>query len=197
MRIIIIGTARSGTTTLTNAIGSVLSLNQVMEPFNPGVPYNLYNPIQKNVILKTLIHHHPTFDDLVDLSNTFDKTILLSRKDKIASWESECNGINKRQQVKERNGYYNGFHLWHQPYVHNPESLNEEYKDVVGNRIDDMVKLSEYMKQPLVWYEDLYSSNKELAEKTFNDMDLSITYNDVYEYLNPTKKYRKDSKTLL
>jgi hypothetical protein len=197
MRILIIGTARSGTTTLTTAIGSVMSLNQIMEPFNPGVPYNLYNPIQKNIILKTLIQHHETFDDLVELSKTFDKTILLSRRDKIASWESYCNGVDRRQKLKERNGYYDGFHLWHQPYVHNPESLDEKSKDVVIGIMDSIVDLSEYMGLPIVWYEDLYSTNKDLAEKTFNDLGLDIKYDDVYTYMNPTKKYRKDSNTLI
>lgn len=197
MRILIIGTARSGTTTLTTAIGSVMSLNQIMEPFNPGVPYNLYNPIQKNIILKTLIQHHETFDDLVELSKTFDKTILLSRRDKIASWESYCNGVDRRQKLKERNGYYDGFHLWHQPYVHNPESLDEKSKDVVIGIMDSIVDLSEYMGLPIVWYEDLYSTNKDLAEKTFNDLGLDIKYDDVYTYMNPTKKYRKDTNTLI
>jgi hypothetical protein len=197
MRILIIGTARSGTTTLTTAIGSVMSLNQIMEPFNPGVPYNLYNPIQKNIILKTLIQHHETFDDLVELSKTFDKTILLSRRDKIASWESYCNGVDRRQKLKERNGYYDGFHLWHQPYVHNPESLDEKSKDVVIGIMDSIVDLSEHMGLPIVWYEDLYSTNKDLAEKTFNDLGLDIKYDDVYKYMNPTKKYRKDSNTLI
>lgn len=197
MRILIIGTARSGTTTLTTAIGSVMSLNQIMEPFNPGVPYNLYNPIQKNIILKTLIQHHETFDDLVELSKTFDKTILLSRRDKIASWESYCNGVDRRQKLKERNGYYDGFHLWHQPYVHNPESLDEKSKDVVIGIMNSIVDLSEYMGLPIVWYEDLYSTNKDLAEKTFNDLGLDIKYDDVYTYMNPTKKYRKDSNTLI
>lgn len=197
MRILIIGTARSGTTTLTTAIGSVMSLNQVMEPFNPGVSYNLYNPIQKNVILKTLIQHHETFDDLVELSKTFDKTILLSRRDKIASWESYCNGVDKRQKLKDRNGYYDGFHLWHQPYVHNPESLDEKSKDVVIGIMDSIVKLSEYMELPIMWYEDLYSTNRELAEQTFNSLGLSINYDDAYTYMDPSKKYRKDSNTLI
>lgn len=197
MRILIIGTARSGTTTLTTAIGSVMSLNQVMEPFNPGVSYNLYNPIQKNVILKTLIQHHETFDDLVELSKTFDKTILLSRRDKIASWESYCNGVDKRQKLKDRNGYYDGFHLWHQPYVHNPESLDEKSKDVVIGIMDSIVKLSEYMGLPIVWYEDLYSTNRDLAEQTFNSLGLNINYDDAYTYMNPSKKYRKDGNTLI
>lgn len=197
MRILIIGTARSGTTTLTSAIGSVLSLNQIMEPFNPGSSYNLYNPIQKNIILKTLIQHHETFDDLVELSKTFDKTILLSRRDKIASWESYCNGVDRREKVKVRNGYYNGFHLWHQSYVHNPDSLDEKSKDIVIGIMDSIISLSEYMGLPIIWYEDLYSTDKNLAQQTFNSLGLNIKYEDVYIYMNPTKKYRKDTNSLI
>ncbi len=197
MRILIIGTARSGTTTLTSAVGWALKLNQVMEPFNPGVPYNLYNPIQKNIILKTLIHHHDNFEELIELSKTFDKTILLSRRDKTAAWESECNGISKRQKTLERNGHYNGFHLWHQPYVHDPNSLNEKYKEVVNNRMDSIISLHEKTKIPIYWYEDLYSNDVELAKNTFNSMDLGVNYDDVYLYMNPTKKYRKDGNTLI
>lgn len=197
MRILIIGTARSGTTTLTSAIGSILKLNQVMEPFNPGVPYNLYNPIQKNVVVKTLIHHHSNFEELIELSKTFDKTILLSRRDKIAAWESECNGISKRKKTMERSGYYNGFHLWHQPYVHDPTSLNEDYKQVVIDRISLIINLHEKTRLPMVWYEDLYSTDIELARNTFESMGLGINYDDVYTYMNPTKKYRKDGNTLI
>lgn len=197
MKILIIGTARSGTTTLTSAIGSVLSLNQIMEPFNPGSSYNLYNPIQKNIILKTLIQHHETFDDLVELSKTFDKTILLSRRDRIASWESYCNGVDRREKVKVRNGYYNGFHLWHQSYVHNPDSLDEKSKDIVIGIMDSIISLSEYMGLPIIWYEDLYSTDKNLAQQTFNSLGLNIKYEDVYIYMNPTKKYRKDTNSLI
>ncbi len=197
MRILIVSTARSGSTTLTNAIASELKLNQLMEPFNPGIDYNLYNPIQKNIILKTLIHHHKDFDEIIELSKTFDKTILLSRRDNIAAWESECNGIGKRQKVKERNGYYNGFHLWHEPYVHNPELLNEDYKSVVTGRMNLILNLHKTMGIPMVWYEDLFSNDIELARKTYQNMGLDVNYDNVYTYMNPTKKYRKDNHTLI
>lgn len=197
MKILIIGTARSGTTTLTTAIGSALKLNQMMEPFNPGVPYNFYSPELENIILKTLIQHHKTFDELVELSKNFDKVILLSRRDKIASWESYCSGVDRRNKVMERNGFHDGFHLWHQPYVFNPESLDEKSKDKVIRTMDNIVSLSEYMNIPIIWYEDLYSTNKELAEQTFNNLGINVKYDDVYTYMNPTKKYRKDKPTLL
>lgn len=197
MKILIIGNARSGTTTLTNAIGSALNLNQIIEPFNPRIEYKIYDSKQKNIVLKTLIQHHETFEDLTELSKNFDKTILLSRKDKIASWESSCNGAHKRQKIIERNGYYDGFDLWHQPYVHDPESLDEKSKDDIIKIMNSMFDLSDYMGIPIIWYEDLYSTNKELAEQTFNDIGLGVRYDDVYVYMNPTKKYRKDKPTLL
>jgi hypothetical protein len=196
MKILIIGTARSGTTTLTNAIAHALNLKEIIEPFNPNVSY-VYNPIQKNIVLKTLISQHNTLEELVDLSNSFDKTILISRRDRVASWESECNGRYKRKQILERNGYYDGFNVWHESYIHNPDVMDIDYMETVNKYIDLIVKFQQKTNLPMIWYEDLYSTDFELAKTTFESIGCGLKYEEAFTYLNPTKKYRKDNNVLL
>jgi hypothetical protein len=196
MKILIIGTARSGTTTLTNAIGSALNLKEIMEPFYKNSTYK-YNPSQKNIVLKTLINHHKTFDELHDLIGSFDKTILLSRNDRIASWESVCNGMSKKNEITRRNGYYDGWKSWHEPYVHDPNVMNHDYMETVNQYIDLIVDFQQKTNLPIVWYEDLYSTDFELAKSTFESIGCGLKYEDVFTYMDPSKKYRKIKKTIL
>lgn len=196
MRILIIGTARSGTTTLTNAIASVLDLKEIIEPFNPNVTYR-YSPNQTNIVLKTLISQHDSFEELIELCKTFDKTILLSRRDRVASWESECNGRFKRKDIIQRNGYYDGFNVWHESYIHNPNAMDIGYMDTVNYYLDLIIKFQKETNLDILWYEDLYSTDFELAKKTFESIGCGLKYEDAFVYMNPSKKYRKETSVLL
>lgn len=196
MKILIIGTARSGTTTLTNAIGKSLGLTTIIEPFHPNALYNLYNPIQTNIVLKTLIQHK-NFNELIELTNSFDKTILLSRRDRIAAWESECNGKFAKDVIVSRNGYYDGFEEWHRTYVHNPLALDITHIPLVDDNSNSIIEFHKIIKTPIIWYEDLYSNDYELSKTTFENMELGVKYSDVYDYMNPSKKYRKESSILI
>lgn len=197
MKILIIGTARSGTTSFTNAIASALNLKEIIEPFNPNLFYNLYNPTLTNIVVKTLISQHNTTEELWELSKSFDKTILLSRRDRIASWESECNGRLKRKELVDRNGYYDGFNVWHESYVHNPTAMDLEYMETVNKYIDLIIEFQLKTNLQMIWYEDLYSTNYELAKNTFESVGCGLKYEDAFIYMNPSKKYRKETSILI
>lgn len=197
MRILIIGTARSGTTSFTNAIASTLNLKEIIEPFNPNASYNLYNPTQLNIVVKTLISQHNTLDELWELSKTFDKTILLSRRDRIASWESECNGRLRKNDIIERNGYYDGFDVWHESYVHNPIAMDTSYMETVDKYIDLIIEFQLKTNLQMIWYEDLYSTDYGLAKNTFESVGCGLKYEDAFVYMNPSKKYRKETSILI
>ena len=184
MRILIIGTLRSGTTTLMNAIAGGLNLSVCNEPFLKSNINTIYDSNNNNIVLKTMVHHQ-SFDEMDELRKSFDKTILLSRKDTNAVWESVCNTIYQRDVVKSDGD------VWLNPYTHNEDSLNDMHKIGVYYRLNLIIKYSFHSDMGIIWYEDLYSTNKDIAKSTFDSIGLDLSYDDVYEYMNPSNRYRK------
>lgn len=187
MKILIIGTLRSGTTTLMNAIGSGLNLSICNEPFLKSNTNVIYDSNQKDIVLKTMIHHQ-SFDEMDGLRGSFDKTILLSRKDTNAVWESVCNAIYERD-VLSPNG--DEFGAWSKPYTHNEDSLNPIHKIGVTHRLNLIIKYSFHSNIDIIWYEDLFSSDKNIAKSTFDSIGLDLSYDSIYDYMNPSKRYRR------
>jgi len=184
MKVLIIGTLRSGTTTLMNAIGSGLNLNVCNEPFLKSNTNVIYDSNQNDIVLKTMVHHQ-SFAEMDELRKSFDKTILLSRKDTNAVWESVCNVIYKRDVLNSVED------VWLKPYTHNMDSLNDIHKIGVYYRLNLITKYSFHSDIDIIWYEDLYSTNKDIAKSTFDSIGLDLSYDSIYEYMNPSKRYRK------
>ena len=44
---------------------------------------------------------------------------------------------------------------------------------------------------PIIWYEDLFSSDRNVSENIFNSIGLNLSYESIYEYINPSNRYRK------
>ena len=185
MKILIIGTLRSGTTTLMNTIGNGLNLSICNEPFLKSNTNTIYDSNQKDIVLKTMIHHQ-TFAELDELKSSFDKTILLSRKDTNAVWESVCNAIYERDVLK-----VGELDAWDKPYTHNKDSLNPIHKLGVHHRLNLIIKYSFHSNINIIWYEDLFSANKDVAKSTFDSIGLNLSYDSVYDYMGPLKRYRK------
>ena len=86
MKILIIAIPRSGSQTLLKSIGTCLNLTTMGEPFNEGLWKNVKYDIipENNVVVKSLIDivvpNHNTISFYKEYSKSFDKTILLSRK---------------------------------------------------------------------------------------------------------------------
>jgi hypothetical protein len=171
MKIALLGSPRSGTTSLSNLIK--LHLNKIeyksfLEPFNP-VLYNCLSTTDdllpfSNLFIKTIYlsetknYLTKAFTDNEDylrwIVSFFDKVILLNRKDKIAQAESLI--INE-----EYNRLY-GF-SWHQQKIYKTDDINEKLKsdivDILNNSEVELKILSEKNGYPMFFYEDIYQSN--------------------------------------
>lgn len=189
MRILIVGTPRSGTMSLMNGIANILKLNVCCEPFLDSNNIE-YNDSEVNMVLKTMVNHTP-FSKIDELRYSFDKTILLSRKDINASWESVCNALYISDTMLNMNPNYNPKDAWVSEYVHTEASLNPSLKDGMRYRLDLIIKYSFHSDIDIIWYEDLFSSNKIISKNTFDSIGLNIPYESIYEYLNPSNRYRK------
>ena len=184
MRILMIATGKCGSNTLTNAISEDHQLTWVNEPYNEGVnhansPFTREEKINlidsDNVIVKCVngTWQHPNkrlsqFDDIEvrndffkSLSKTFDKTILLDRRN-----ESE-----RLFSVLHAHQY----NTWAQKekYQIKEVSLNDQwipYLEGACYQKDSINKLSEELHLPIHRLEDFCTENYDLSEKTYNDI---------------------------
>ena len=110
MKILIVGTPRSGTTSLLNVLSNACKLNKVFEPFNYDIPNNYKFPFDlENSIVKLCPFQTPkeygTHSDFFKFVKEyylgFDKTILITRKDKDEHLISWHNSISKNQSEKK------------------------------------------------------------------------------------------------
>jgi len=176
MKILIVGTPRSGTTSLLNVLSNACKLNKVFEPFNYDISNNYKFPLDlENSIVKICPFQTPKeygthsdfFKFVKEYYLEFDKTILITRKDKDEHLISWHNSISKNQLEKK-------------------EDL-QIYFDV-------MYEISDELSIPLVFYEDLYGEDRNKSLDIINNWNLPINSTRVNEYLHPKFKYRKSDK---
>lgn len=189
MKILIIGTPRSGTTSLIRAIGKSLNLTRIGEPFNYGHPFietseSIFD-IEDNTIVKTLYDHTPKLEEdnpfnfLIKFSKEFDLVILLSRKDKTKILESIAH-----QYKHNKNGD------WHQPYIYDDTLNTDEYVEHIDFVVSGIKKLSTELNIPITWYEDLYSGDLNKIEKFLRDNKLPIETEEFFKFVDPKLRYR-------
>jgi hypothetical protein len=85
MSILIIALPRTGSTSLLNKLSKERGLKPLFEPFDNTGRFKYNN--EKNVVLKTIICHHP---NNIELCKEFDEIILLSRKNLLECAESHA-----------------------------------------------------------------------------------------------------------
>jgi hypothetical protein len=146
MSILIISLPRTGSTSLLYKLAKENELTPLFEPFdNSGrVQYNG----EKNVVLKTIICHHP---NNLELISTFDKVILLNRRNLKELIESH----SYQTHFSKKN--YNS----NNPYVYKTppqEIINLCTADIL-NWNEEINYLSEITKIPIIYYEDIFDSN--------------------------------------
>lgn len=199
MKILIIGSARSGTTTLLNAFVKVLGLKKFGEPWNKGLRGDKILPwpftFPTNCVVKTLIEHKPdtfigTYEEFyLELIKQFDKVIILSRKDKkeaLISWTYafEYNRDNHT--------------AWHKPYTPDISNLDlNKYLADINNIYALLNSISKTVDIETTWYEDLYSGDKIQVEKILKKWGINIDYLKFYSYINPEKRYRYGNSPLI
>jgi hypothetical protein len=144
MSILIIALPRTGSTSLLNKLSKERGLKPLFEPFDntDRVKYNN----EKNIVLKTIICHHP---NNIDLCKEFDEIILLSRKNLL-----ECAESHAYQTHFSKTKNYNS----NKPYLYEniPSDIFELcYRDIL-KWSDDLEKLSSQLNIPITYYEDIY-----------------------------------------
>ena len=161
MKILIISLPRCGSTNLLLNTAKKNNLKPIFEPFD-GSNRAQYNQIMKNIVVKTIIGHqtnsnlsHILF--LENLSKEFDETILLSRKDLIACAQSHAYLVyNKRiSKMSSISKYY-----WEST------PIDELCLENIKKWNITLKKLSEILKIPITYYEDIYdvSSSERLRK---------------------------------
>jgi hypothetical protein len=121
-------------------------LTPLFEPFD-GSGRVQYNG-EKNVIVKTIICHHP---NNLELISTFDKVILLNRRNLRELIES-----HSYQTYFLKTGYNSN-----NPYVYKepPQEIINLCTTDILNWNEEINHLSEITKIPITYYEDIFDSN--------------------------------------
>ena len=203
MKILIIGTPRSGTTSLIKGLGKTKNYQRYGEPWNkyigdryPRYPYP-YN-FNSECVVKTLIENIPaefenlkglTFSEKLfkfynELKLDFDRIILLGRK-------------NLNEQIRSYT-YFREKELidskvnWHDNYIL-PDSVDlptEKFKKEIYRMDDRLKKLSEILNIDIDWYEELYSGDLDNVKIFVTKHNLDLDLDKFYEYLNPKNRQR-------
>lgn len=172
MKILIISLPRTGSTSLLFKMADRYNLRPIFEPFHDRTNqfYNgetlwIYNRDEDNVIVKTIIHHHP---NNIELAKEFNMIILLSRRNLKECAESNAY-FAKFSHSNQNNGYKS-----HTPYFY--DNISERELDTSFDFIlkldSELKKLSELLKIPIMYYEDIFDVNSEdrLRKNKINDV---------------------------
>ena len=203
MKVLIIGTWRSGTTSLSRAIESQ-GFKTFLEPFNTGL-FNGRNhlyPIKKinsykNVLVKTLSSHLPKNSKLnivefyVKFIKEFDFILLLDRKDLNEHKESFLH-MNWRLDSKE-----SVMQQWDETTV--PMKYRQKFKETNRYYELEMQKIilkiiSKSTNIPITYYEQLYSNDREQSLNIIKSWNLNLDNIILNEELNPKYKLKIDKK---
>ena len=191
LKILIIATPRSGSTAFCHALAKVLKFKVIPEPFNPftikyfgnGKPLiDLNKELQDNIVVKSIIN-----DKLKDYVSRFDKTILLSRKNRILAEESW-----DYQKRHRGDGFF-----WHSTYIHDGKPVSKDTIKTFDYLYNEMAEVSKNLNLPIFWYEDIFSDNKDKINSFIKELDLKINFHTFYRYINTKNRYRKFEKNVL
>ena len=209
MKILIIGTSRSGTTSLLNGI-SEQNYTKISEPFNDRFRDTQLYPINlsdNNVCVKTLVFQKPNQYSNIEsfyksFVNKFDKVILLDRYDLQEHWISNIN-LHYKNKLKETLK----LNTWPS---HDKWFIDEITEDIENEVISDgwyeffkkeknlIRELSINLKIDITLYENLYGNDRDISLNIIKDWNLSLNSKKLNEYLNPIYKYKqKNPKKLI
>ena len=212
MKILLLGTPRSGSTSLVKFIDSHIKLSNyqmVIEPFNvnlyPNKEYDkdrdtiLYFTKYNNVLVKSLFllghEEYPTksfnniYEYLTWCYSYFDKIIILDRRDKLA--QSESFAVNETSMREE------GID-WHTPKIYDIEKIESSY---IKTMIDRYTKSSEILhtisskqKFPMFYYEDIFlEKSRKHIEELFSYLGMELNEDNYKEWiLSPYRRVRID-----
>jgi len=194
MKILIIATPRSGSTSLIRGLGKILSLERIPEPFNrhsqrcKTYPY----PIRENSVLKSIVDQVPKEYNGAEyffkhFSKEFDNVIILGRRSFWDQYNSFISAVDSD--------------IWHRRYIKVEHPFEKEHYESLTRLRQLLDECSEKLNIPITWYEDLYSGDKELIKKITDPWNLEFDFDKLYSWINPAKKYgqspNQNKKSLL
>jgi hypothetical protein len=198
MKILIIGTPRSGTSSLLRGCNSLLKYNRYGEPWNLHIPDNdLLSAdfqFEDNTIVKTLVHSpmqlypekniHEFYKEQCE---QFDRVIVLGRKNRKELLESYA--FQMERGLKDK---------WQEPYeLAETTHLNtDKYLNDINSYCDLLLVVSKNLGMNIVWYEDLYSGNIEVVKPIIDSWKLPLQADKLLPHLHPSKRFRRVSSIL-
>lgn len=168
MKILLLGTPRSGSTSLIKFINSHISLSHykmMIEPFNNELngAINSITPLLKynNLLVKNLFligndeYPKESFENVYEYFDWcysfFDKIVMLDRKDKIA--QSESFVIN--ETIFREKGIN-----WHTQKIYDLDKIDKTYFNEMINRYTESSKILKEISNinnfPIFYYEDIF-----------------------------------------
>jgi len=201
MKILIIGIPRTGSTSLWSNIIN-LGYSGLMEPYRRynhnylKYPYPLDISKNEKVVVKHLIHDIPRkkyignmsdIDICKEMSEQFDKTIILDRR-------------NSQEMLESYIGLY--YNLDNNMDIHSSWEFSNIPKEYVNQFILDnkhkliydfktkIQTLSTLLSIPITYYEDLYGEDRELSLNIIKSWKLDIDEERLNDTLNPLNRYR-------
>jgi hypothetical protein len=178
MKILIVGSPRSGTSSLLRAISIAGNLKYVFEPFNyilkntKPYPFNIENSIVKICPFQTPKEYGTNYDFykfIKEYHLEFDKTILLTRK-------------NKEEHLLS----------WHKSISKNKSETYES----VSIFLDVIYELSDELSIPLNFYEELYGDDRSISMEAIKKWNLPFDSNIINHELHPMFRYNYDKSII-
>jgi hypothetical protein len=214
MKIIILGTPRSGSTSLIRLIDSHINLpnyKMVIEPFNKSLYFNGKHTIEslleyENILVKNLFligndeYAENSFIDVYEYFNWcysyFDKIIILDRKDKIA--QSESFVVNETMWRERGVG-------WHTKKIYDLDRIDKSYLETMIDRYIESSKILNDIAYtnnfPIFYYEDIFlNHNMKVVKKLFEylGMDLDAEMYNKYVISNELQvRINKNKQSLI
>jgi hypothetical protein len=200
MKILLLGTPRSGSTSLIRLVNSHINLpnyKMVIEPFNNSLYFDGNNTIEtllqyENILVKNLFligndeYPKDSFIDVFEYLNWcytyFDKIIVLDRRNRIA--QSESFVINETMW-RERGVD------WHTKKIYDLDKIDKAYLETMigrytqsGKILNDIAYTNNF---PIFYYEDIFlNHNMKIVKKLFEylGMDLDVEMYNKYVISN-------------
>jgi hypothetical protein len=171
MSILIIALPRTGSSELGRRLSTYNKFKYEFEPFNPSVGLPPLTDFKK-IVLKTIIFHLPYYVNeenrinwLIELTKNFDEVVLLSRKNLTDCAESWSYLMHKEKSFKSNQPY-----LWEKT-----PNYDKEYGNIIKWN-EELTFMSNELKIPITYYEDIYNSNEngKLRKGNLNDYEKKI-----------------------
>jgi hypothetical protein len=199
MKILIISPPRCGSTSLLDNISALANCEKMFEPYRNNISDGIFENeypllLPQNCVVKMIPYQVPKkygkpsdfFNFILSIYKEYDKIILLNRKNLQDHFESF---VNLRIRMdKKLNVYVPWFKedIEKKIIEYNIEQL-KPYRNIID-------EISNELKIPIIYYEDLYGENRTKSLEIIKSWNLGIDNNKLNELLHPKFKYRKSGK---